>query len=107
MAMRQPAPEEVPEAEARIPTNWLMQGLDLEAVRRAQRPDTDATLTGEFLTLAGVELTIERRWLREEFWRQIKQAVTRGYIYKSTGVQVTLRGERRERERRTTSKTGH
>ncbi len=107
MVMRHPAPEEVPQAEVRIPTDWLMPWLDLEAVRRAQRPDTDATMTGEFLTLAGVELTIERRWLREEFWRQIKQAVARGYIYKGTAVQVTLRGERRERERRTASKSGH
>ena len=107
MAMRHPAPEEVPPAEVRIPTEWLMSSLDLEAVRRAQRPDTDATMTGEFLTLAGVELTVERRWLREEFWGQIKHAVARGYIYKSTGVQVTLRGERRERERRTIPKTGH
>jgi hypothetical protein len=51
-----------------------------------------------------VELVLERRWLREAFWRQIKQAISRGYIYKSSAVQVTLRGDRRERERRV---TGH
>ncbi len=107
MAMRHPAPAEVPPAEVRIPTDWLMPWLDLEAVRGAQRPDTEATMTGEFLTLSGLELTIERRWLREEYWRQIKHAVARGYIYKSTAVQVTLRGERRERERRSAPKTAH
>ena len=28
-----------------IPTDWLMPGLDLDAVREAQRPDSTATLT--------------------------------------------------------------
>lgn len=78
-----------------------MPWLDLETVRDAQRSDTLATLTSDYLTLAGVELVVERRWLRESHWQQIKQAVTRGYIYKSSAVQVTLRGERRERDRRT------
>lgn len=77
-----------------------MPWLDLDAVRQAQRPDTVATMTGEYLSLSGVELVVERRWLREAYWRQIKQAITRGYIYKSSAVQVTLRGERREHERR-------
>ena len=93
---------DVPEAMLEIPTDWLMPGLDLDAVREAQRPDSVATLTSERLSLAGLELVVERRWLREAYWRQIKQAVTRGYIYKSSAVQVTLRGERREHERRTT-----
>jgi hypothetical protein len=106
MAMRHQSQDEVPQAEVRIPTEWLMPWLDLEAVRQAQRPDTDATMTAEFLTLSGVELMVERRWLREEFWRQIKHAIAHGYIYKGTAVQVTLRGERRERERRT-PKAGH
>ena len=57
MAMRHQAQDEVPQAELRIPTEWLMPWLDLEAVRQAQRPDTDATMTAEFLTLSGVELT--------------------------------------------------
>jgi len=83
-----------------IPTDWLMPGLDLEAVRQAQRPDSTATLTSERLSLAGLELVVERRWLREPYWRQIKQAISRGYIYRSSAVQVTLRGERREHERR-------
>jgi hypothetical protein len=91
---------EIPEAKIEIPTDWLMPWLDLEAVRQVQRPDTLATMTSEFLTLIGVELVVERRWLREAFWGQIKQAVSRGYIYKSSAVQVTLRGERREHERR-------
>jgi hypothetical protein len=88
------------EATLEIPTEWLMPWLDLDAVRQAQRPDTVATMTGEYLNLSGVELVVERRWLREAYWRQIKQAITRGYIYKSSAVQVTLRGERREHERR-------
>ena len=80
-----------------------MPWLDLETVRAAQRADTVATLTSDYLTLSGVELLVERRWLRESHWQQIKQAITHGYIYKSSAVQVTLRGERRERERRTTA----
>jgi hypothetical protein len=90
------------DAALEIPTDWLMPGLDLETVRQAQRPDTTANLTGDFLFLGGVELVVERRWLREANWRQIKQAITRGYIYRNSAVQVTLRGERREHERRGT-----
>jgi hypothetical protein len=88
------------DAALEIPTDWLMPGLDLDAVRQAQRPDSAATLTSEHLAISGVELVVERRWLRESYWRQIKEAITRGYIYKSSAVQVTLRGERREHERR-------
>jgi hypothetical protein len=91
---------DIPQAQIEMPADWLMPGLDLDAVRQAQRPDTRATLTGDALTLCGVELVVERRWLREAFWRQIRQAISRGYIYKSSAVQVTLRGERRERDRR-------
>jgi hypothetical protein len=92
------------DAALEIPVDWLMPGLDLDAVRQAQRPDTLATLTADHLTLSGVELVVERRWLRESYWRQVKEAITRGYIYKSSAVQVTLRGERREHERRATAK---
>jgi hypothetical protein len=95
--------DDSPGATIEIPTEWLMPWLDLDAVRQAQRPDTVATMTGQYLGLSGVELVVERRWLREAHWRQIKQAITRGYIYKSSAVQVTLRGERREHERRSTS----
>ena len=91
---------DVPDAALEIPTDWLMPGLDLEVVRQVQRPDTTATLTGDYLFLAGVELIVERRWLKETHWRQIKQAITRGYIYRNSAIQVTLRGERREHERR-------
>ena len=100
MAIQPELQPEIPEAKVEIPTDWLTPWLDLDAVRQAQRPDTLATMTSDYLTLAGVELVVERRWLREAFWRQIKQAVSRGYIYKSSAVQVTLRGDRRERERR-------
>jgi hypothetical protein len=91
------------DAAVEIPTDWLMPGLDLDLVRQAQRLDTTSTLTSDHLTLTGVELVVERRWLREAFWRQVKQAITHGYIYRSSGVQVTLRGERREHERRGTN----
>jgi hypothetical protein len=98
--------DSIPEAALEIPRAWLMPGLDLEAVRGAQRSDTIAEMSGEYLTLSGVELVVERRWLREAHWRQIQQAVRRGYIYKSSAVQVTLRGDRRERERRNLAKAG-
>ena len=103
MAIQPELQPETPEAKIEIPTDWLMPWLDLDAVRQAQRPDALATMTGDFLTLSGLELVVERRWLREAFWRQVKQAISRGYIYKSSAVQVTLRGDRRERERRTTA----
>lgn len=93
------------DAALEIPSDWLMPWLDLEAVRQAQRPDAAATLTADHLILTGVELVVERRWLREAYWRQVKQAIIRGYIYKSSAVQVTLRGERREHERRNTGST--
>jgi hypothetical protein len=100
MAIQPELQPEIPEAKVEIPTDWLMPWLDLNSVQEAQRPDSLATLTSEELTIRGVEVVVERRWLREAFWRQIKQAVSRGYIYKSSAVQVTLRGDRRERERR-------
>ena len=102
MASHAAGSSDTSDASLEIPTEWLMPGLDLEAVRQVQRPDTTANLTSEYLLLAGVELVVERRWLREANWRQIKQAVTRGYIYRTSAVQVTLRGERREHERRGT-----
>ena len=104
MAIQPEVNGDIPEAQIEIPSDWLMPGLDLDGVREAQRPDSLATMGSKGLTLAGVELIVERRWLREAFWRQIKQAVTRGYIYKSSAVQVTLRGDRRERERRGTAR---
>jgi hypothetical protein len=105
VAIQQEVNGETPQARIEIPSEWLMPWLDLDVVRQAQRQDTLATMTGDALTLSGVELIVERRWLREAFWRQIKQAVSRGYIYKSSAVQVTLRGDRRERERRTTGQS--
>ncbi len=91
---------ETSDAALQIPADWLMPGLDLQAVREAQRLDTVATLTADHLTMNGVELVVERRWLREAYWRQAKQAITRGYIYRSSAVQIVVRGERREHERR-------
>jgi hypothetical protein len=96
--------DDTSDAALDIPADWLMPGLDLQAVREAQRPDTVATLTGDHLTLHGVELVVERRWLREAYWRQSKQAITRGYIYRSSAVQIIVRGERREHERRGTER---
>ena len=96
--------DDTSEAVLEIPADWLMPGLDLEAVHQAQRPDTVVTLGTDHLILAGVELVVERRWLREAYWREVKQAITRGYIYRTSAVQVTLRGERREHERRSAAK---
>lgn len=101
MAVQPELHGDIPQAQIEMPSDWLMPGLDLDTVRQAQRPDTLATFSGDALTLTGVELVVERRWLREAFWRQIRQAISRGYIYRSSAVQVTLRGERRERDRRT------
>jgi hypothetical protein len=92
--------DEVPEASIRVPADWLMALVDEELVRRAQRADTAVSLTPDGLTLSGVELTVERRWVREAFWQQIGEAVTRGFIHKSTAVEVTLRGDRRQQRRR-------
>ena len=103
MAVAEPTPEELAQAEVRIPADWLMPWLDLSSVQEAQRPDAFATLTSQELTISGVEVVVERRWLREPHWRELKHAVTRGYIYRTTGVQVTLRGDRRGRERRSSS----
>ena len=102
MAFQHELNEDIPGAEIKLPTDWLMPWLDLETVRQPQRPDTITVMTGSFLKLSGVELVVERRWLREAYWRQVKHAITRGYIYRSSAVSVTLRGERRERERRQT-----
>lgn len=99
MAISRPVTDDVPEAEARIPSDWLMPSLDLERVRRAQRPDTRATLTGEALSLVGIELRIERRWIRERFWKQIRDSVARGYVHRSTPVELVLRGNRRTLDR--------
>ncbi len=90
---------EAAEAEVHIPTDWLMPSLDLELVRQAQRPDTQATLTSETLTLVGLELKVERRWIREISWPRIKTAVARGYIYKRSAIEIVLRGDRRHHPR--------
>ncbi|TMD23079.1 MAG: hypothetical protein E6J07_02125 [Chloroflexi bacterium] len=72
---------ETSDAALEIPADWLMPGIDLDAVREAQRPDTIATLSANHLSLKGVELVVD---------------------YRSSAVQVIVRGERREHERRNT-----
>lgn len=99
VAVTQPGAQSAAEAEVHIPTDWLMPSLDLEIVRQAQRPDTFATLTSDALNLTGIELKVERRWIREPFWHRIKDAVAQGYIYKKSAVEIILRGDRRERPR--------
>lgn len=89
----------VPPAEIRIPAGWLMPGLALETVRRAQRQDTQASLTEEGLNLQGVELTLERRWLKEPYWQQVKMTVSRGFVFRASAVQMVVRSDRRERQR--------
>src|SRR5437762_8910865 len=65
---------ETSDAALEIPADWLMPGLDLDAVREAQRPDTIATLSANHLSLMGVELVVERRWLRSEEHRSELQS---------------------------------
>ena len=100
MATQQETDDYVPEASIRVPADWLMALVDENLVRRSQRPDTVVKLGPDGLALSGVELVVERRWVREPFWRQIGEAVTRGFIHKSSAVQVTLRGDRRQQQRR-------
>lgn len=92
--------EDVPEAAIVVPADWLMALVDEEMVRQAQRPDTLVRLEADGLKLSGVELVVERRWVREAYWNQIADAVTRGFIHKSSAVKVTLRGDRRQQRRR-------
>jgi hypothetical protein len=92
--------EDVPEASISVPTDWLMALVDVELVRQSQRPDTIVRLGADALKLSGVELVVERRWLREPYWNQIGDAVTRGFIHKSSAVKVILRGDRRQQRRR-------
>jgi hypothetical protein len=96
--------EEVPEASISVPADWLMALVDEELVRQAQRPDTIVRLATDGLKLSGVELVVERRWVREPFWHQIGDAITRGFIHKSSAVKVTLRGDRRQQQRRRPSR---
>lgn len=100
MAIQQEVDDGVPEASIRVPADWLMALVDEDLVRRAQRPDTLVSFGQDGLTLSGVELVVERRWVREPFWHKIGEAVTRGFIHKSTAVEVTLRGDRRQQQRR-------
>ena len=99
--MPQPASSDVAQAVLKLPLDWLMPWVDTDTIREAQRPDVLVKTVGTTLTIAGVEVIVERRWLREAYWMQLKQAISHGYVYKSSAVHVTLRGERRERERRT------
>jgi hypothetical protein len=99
MTMPQPASSDVPQAVLKLPLDWLMPGVDPQTIREAQRPDVLVKTSESTLTMAGVEVIVERRWLREAYWGQLKQAISHGYVYKSSAVQLTLRGERRERQR--------
>ena len=92
--------EQVPEASISVPADWLMALVDEELVRRSQRPDTLVRIAADGLTLSGVELVVERRWLREPYWHRIGDAVTHGFIHTSSAVKVTLRGDRRQQQRK-------
>jgi hypothetical protein len=87
--------DEAPRAQVRVPTGWLMPLLTLELVRTAQRPDTHANLTSEWLTMMGIEIVIDRSWIREPFWAQIKDAIAGGFIYKKSAAHLIVRGDRR------------
>lgn len=104
MATQPEVDEQVPEASIVLPTDWLMTLVDEDLVRRSQRPDTIVRMAADGLTLSGVELVVERRWLREPYWHQIGSAVTRGFIHTSSAVKVTLRGDRRQQQRRPSSR---
>lgn len=86
------------QAQIRIPDDWLMPGLDLETVKQTQRPDSNIEMESG-LKMAGVEIVVERRWLREPFWSQIAERIDRGYVFRRTGVQIVIRADRRERKR--------
>ncbi|HSO94038.1 MAG TPA: hypothetical protein VLS53_06160 [Candidatus Dormibacteraeota bacterium] len=100
VATQQKVDEEVPGASISVPAEWLMALVDEELVRQSQRPDTMVRLAADGLQLSGVELVVERRWVREPYWHQIGDAVTRGFIHTSSAVKVTLRGDRRQQPRR-------
>jgi hypothetical protein len=100
VAIQPEADDQVPEAAIQIPADWLMALLDEETIRGSQRPDTRISLGPGGLSLSGVELLLERRWLREPYWLQITEAVTHGFVHQRSAVRLTLRGDRREHERR-------
>ena len=87
--------DEAPRAQVRVPTEWLMPLLTLELVREAQRPDTHANLTSEWLTMMGIEIVVDRSWIREPFWAQIKDAIAGGFIYKKSAAHLIVRGDHR------------
>jgi hypothetical protein len=87
--------DEAPRAQVRLPTQWLMPLTTLEVVREAQRPDTHANLTSEWLTMLGIEIVVDRSWIREPFWSQIKDAIAGGFIYKKSAAHLIVRGDRR------------
>lgn len=95
MAVHSPGAEDAPRAQVRIPTNWLMPLTTLDLVREAQRPDTHANLTSEWLTMLGIEIVIDRSWIREPYWTQIKDAIAGGFIHKRSAAHVIVRGDRR------------
>jgi hypothetical protein len=87
--------DEAPRAQVRVPTGWLMPLITLELVREAQRPDTHANLTSEWLTMLGIEIVVDRSWIREPYWAQIKDAIGGGFIYKKSAAHLIVRGDRR------------
>lgn len=95
MAVPNVGTDEAPRAQVRLPTEWLMPLTTLELVRDAQRPDTHANLTSEWLTMLGIEIVIDRSWIREPFWSQIKDAIAGGFIYKKSAAHLVVRGDRR------------
>src|SRR5207245_10772053 len=84
-----------PRCLGRGPTEWLMPLRTLALVRVAQRPDTHASLTSEWLTMMGIEIVVHRSWIREPFWAQIKDAIAGGFIYTKSAAHLLVRGDRR------------
>ncbi len=95
MAVHDVGVEEAPRAQVRVPTDWLMPLTTLDLVRQAQRPDTHANLTSGWLTMLGIEIVIDRSWIREPYWAQIKDAIAGGFVYKKSAAHLIVRGDRR------------
>lgn len=76
-----------------------MTTTDLESIRAAQRSDTRVILAEDSLTLVGVEVVIERRWFREEYWPHVGEGVASGYLYAGTNMRKLFRADRRSPRR--------
>ncbi len=87
--------------EAVIPRGWLVPGVSVQAVLSAQPADVESVLTVEHLRLTGLEVTIERCWLRDDCWGNVRRIVSRGFIHRSGPTSLVIRADQRVQPRRT------